>query len=775
LKNLNQDIQASEKILSILKKSKEQSDRIVNDLENIFLVINQKNEILKVNDSFKKIMTEDYLRANVFDFIQKEFHQDFQRSLEAVIEDDQERALEIRLNDDRLFSIVLKKFNVLRSEEGVLLSISGSDITKLRSTESQILDIMNTVNLGILFVDKNYKILPGFSNYSKVILEDLDIQGKNIQTVLFDKIQSRLSTSESRALILMQTVIGITENEFRGITFMLPEKIELESKLYDDEKKILKTSIEPILKEGIVDRYMLVLQDVTSTGENNEATFNTDLLELITGSSRDAEKFDETFLELNNIFNKIIKIEKDTDLEKFKGDLHSIKGALRVLKLEYIAGVAHELETVIAGGALFEEIQSNLQALLSLWEKFNFIFNALKTSDNDNTHLSLFDSLADKKNMNLRSSIKENILARSDEKLVDLQEIENFVQDIVVKNVIDLEIDADFECNIEPQYISSLSFYSLRNALMHFTNNSFAHGFTQGESYFISTSCEFDEGTLNFTFKDNGKGIDTDKIRNIVSKKSPKKNISKMSDDEIARLIFTPDLSTKDEVDELAGRGVGLSAALYDIRELGGDIEIVNYTNGTEFKITLPFWPKSAKCQNVLTSSELVEVLELFHLDIQNSVAGIVHIDDLLCLLLCVEKNSEINDLKSLVLNELKASQYPSDNLSLFREILHSKNYFLELDHDSLNLRLDSSVREEFNFPEISMELNLGDEKVSSFNDYFKKEGFDFDKNLSFTNPKREELSDSRKKELSRLILDFYINFYELTSEEKTNEKNTTS
>ena len=73
------------------------------------------------------------------------------------------------------------------------------------------------------------------------------------------------------------------------------------------------------------------------------------------------------------------------------------------------------------------------------------------------------------------------------------------------------------------------------------------------------------------------------------------------------------------------------------------------------------------------------------------------------------------------------------------------------------------------------MELNLGDEKVSSFNDYFKKEGFDFDKNLSFTNPKREELSDSRKKELSRLILDFYINFYELTSEEKTNEKNTTS
>ena len=181
------------------------------------------------------------------------------------------------------------------------------------------LDIMNTVNLGILFVDHKYNILPGFSNYSKVILEDLDLVGKNIQDVLYDKIQGRLTTSESRALILMQAVIGITEDEFRGITFMMPEKIEFESKLFDEQKKILKISIEPILKDGVVDRYMLVLQDVSAAGGNDEATFNTDLLELISGSTREAETFDELFIELNNIFNKIIKSEKETDLQNIKG------------------------------------------------------------------------------------------------------------------------------------------------------------------------------------------------------------------------------------------------------------------------------------------------------------------------------------------------------------------------------------------------------------------------------------------------------------------------
>ena len=215
------------------------------------------------------------------------------------------------------------------------------------------------------------------------------------------------------------------------------------------------------------------------------------------------------------------------------------------------------METVISEGAILKEIQDNVQVLFSLWEKISFVFNALKTSDNKNSQRGLFDSLAKKTNMKLRSMIKDNILSRSNEKLVNLKEIETFVQDIVVKNVIDLEIDSDFECNIQKQYISSLSFYCLRNALMHLVNNSFAHGFIQGESYLITTSCDFDDGVLSFTYKDNGGGIDTDKIRKIISEKDSNQKLTEKSDDEVAQLIFTPDLSTKDEVDELSGEELG--------------------------------------------------------------------------------------------------------------------------------------------------------------------------------------------------------------------------
>ena len=180
--------------------------------------------------------------------------------------------------------------------------------------------------------------------------------------------------------------------------------------------------------------------------------------------------------------------------------------------------------------------------------------------------------------------------------------------------------------------------------------------------------------------------------------------------------------------------------------------------------------------QNVLIASELVEILELYKFEVQNSLKGIVNINDLVCLLLCIEKIFELNDFKNLVMNDLKKSGKLSENLTLFGEILSSQNFGFDLDNDSLNLSLDTSVRKEFSFPDISMKVNPGDNNAFSFNDYFKEEGFDFTKNLTFkVNTNEDSLPDSTKENLSRLILDFYINFYELTSEEVRNEKNITS
>lgn len=73
---------------------------------------------------------------------------------------------------------------------------------------------------------------------------------------------------------------------------------------------------------------------------------------------------------------------------------------------------------------------------------------------------------------------------------------------------------------------------------------------------------------------DDGKGIDA----NIVRKKAIEKglgdasDIEAMSDSQIIQLLFHTGFSTRDEVSDLSGRGVGLDAVQFEVERLGGRV-----------------------------------------------------------------------------------------------------------------------------------------------------------------------------------------------------------
>src|ERR1700730_2769219 len=55
------------------------------------------------------------------------------------------------------------------------------------------------------------------------------------------------------------------------------------------------------------------------------------------------------------------------------------------------------------------------------------------------------------------------------------------------------------------------------------------------------------------------------------------------------RLIFRPGLSTKDEVSNISGRGVGMDAVRASLESVGGSIDVSSELGqGTSFKITVP-------------------------------------------------------------------------------------------------------------------------------------------------------------------------------------------
>ncbi|MBI3072737.1 MAG: chemotaxis protein CheA [Deltaproteobacteria bacterium] len=90
---------------------------------------------------------------------------------------------------------------------------------------------------------------------------------------------------------------------------------------------------------------------------------------------------------------------------------------------------------------------------------------------------------------------------------------------------------------------------------------------------------------------DDGGGIDPDGIRKVALERGAvtQTRLAEMSARDLLNLIFLPGLSTKSEVSELSGRGVGLDVVKNNIAKLSGVIDIDSEPGrGTTFTITLP-------------------------------------------------------------------------------------------------------------------------------------------------------------------------------------------
>ena len=108
-------------------------------------------------------------------------------------------------------------------------------------------------------------------------------------------------------------------------------------------------------------------------------------------------------------------------------------------------------------------------------------------------------------------------------------------------------------------------------------------------------------------FRDDGGGLDLQRIRMrglalglIAADAAP-------SDAELAQLIFTPGFSTADSVTELSGRGIGMDVVRADVNALGGRIETATAAGrGTSFRLVLPL--TTAVTQVVMLRAGAVKV-----------------------------------------------------------------------------------------------------------------------------------------------------------------------
>jgi chemosensory pili system protein ChpA (sensor histidine kinase/response regulator) len=132
----------------------------------------------------------------------------------------------------------------------------------------------------------------------------------------------------------------------------------------------------------------------------------------------------------------------------------------------------------------------------------------------------------------------------------------------------------------------------------HLLRNSVTHGIempdvrsAQGKDPVgtITVSVGHEGNEVGVEFRDDGGGLDLQRIRQKGVEQRLIEADAPSTDAELANLIFSAGLSTSDAVTELAGRGVGMDVVRSDVNAMGGRIETATARGqGTSFKLVLP-------------------------------------------------------------------------------------------------------------------------------------------------------------------------------------------
>ncbi len=138
----------------------------------------------------------------------------------------------------------------------------------------------------------------------------------------------------------------------------------------------------------------------------------------------------------------------------------------------------------------------------------------------------------------------------------------------------------------------------LADPLMHIIRNSIDHGLEPAEERKkkgkpAKGAIElraFQQGNhVVIQVEDDGAGIDAQKVKEKGIALGLLPQNTEASEEEILNLLFEPGFSTREEVSEVSGRGVGLDVVKRNISNLSGLIEVDGEPGeGTTFTITLP-------------------------------------------------------------------------------------------------------------------------------------------------------------------------------------------
>ncbi len=451
-------------------------------------------------------------------------------------------------------------------------SINGM-LNTIDERNQQIRNIFDNVSFGLFICDKNMIVAPGVTQSCHELLDQADIENKNLATLLgLDPVPAEWMLTIYQQIFddFMPTEVTLAQ---------VPNKFLVKGRYLKLEGKPLKNA------QGEIDSVLFSISDVSKLEEvERDNREHRTLVKIL----KAPQAFTDFLKDARCQFTDIREALGKKNLNAVKRPLHTLKGNYSVFDLMDIVHTIHAIEEKETfADAEIDQIEEETQKFL---DKNRDILQirydepaepSFTLAESQLVHLEQALSPFTAKDPGLSSVLEEVSRLRRKpvrELLGPINELVKGLADRLSKSVR-LETKG-FDLRLEPSLIKPVV-----DILPHLIRNSLDHGLEvawdrkgKPEQGRLSISFE-DQGThVLVKVSDDGRGLNLDALtRKALSLGVIKADeVKSLSAAAKADLIFRDQLSTAESVSDISGRGVGMGAVKETIEKAGGEMKIIN-------------------------------------------------------------------------------------------------------------------------------------------------------------------------------------------------------
>ena len=595
LKQLITELQAeaeAENVKDIIKKLQEIDEQKLRPIDSLVL-----EKLFEDVDAARKMYFDQYE-------VEKHEYEGLIRKLAEIGTSDLKQATE-SLHSKNMQSMLQIGAALLLGILVVMITITILS-RQVERSEENIKSLLAVLNEGLFFFDSSgHMPADRTESLSKILPESSGI--KSLQDFF------EMYTKTTRATIdtVLELLWPTTKDDFYSdpatTLSMLPHSFKLsDGRIIHLEYRLLLNA------QQVLSRVVVVVADVTQKlKDEREAVQQAERVRKV---SRVAANFENYFVFLDEaigifkradgLWKKVAKGLEGQEIIQLKRDLHTLKGSLGAFEFTDLATRFHALESSI------EELGLKSSKNLELWDG---IKDQWKFETTDIEQVLGLQSSRDKVAIQKHKFEQITAYAKSTANGGLLQLLEDSLRYPLAEAFSKYEVyltklsERSGEKQVKLAYASDSSQLSpqevqkLDGILVHIFRNCLDHGIEDIEGRKaakkpqmgqIQIACyRQKEGGLHLVIKDDGQGINAEKLAQKAVKAGiwSEEKAQKASFQDKVELVFVPQLSTKDSVTEISGRGVGMDAVKSTLVQGGGRISIYSQAGvGTQFEIDVP-------------------------------------------------------------------------------------------------------------------------------------------------------------------------------------------